>query len=122
MFVSFFFAQNRTQRACRLFLNYLKGRGGLTRSELSKFAWNLEAGKIEKSFTYRRTSFYRQVRRVLLTLGLVAIEQRFDAESNDVKEKYVPVRQPIPKRPPDGLNLVRLTWIICKRWNDEFLE
>jgi len=39
----------------------------------------------------------------------------------DVVEKYVPVRQPIPKRPPDGLNLVRLMWIICKRWNDEFL-
>jgi parallel beta-helix repeat protein len=43
-------------------------------------------------------------------------------ESNDVKEKYVPVCQPIPKRPPDGLNLPRLMWTICKRWNDEFLE
>jgi parallel beta-helix repeat protein len=43
-------------------------------------------------------------------------------ESNDVKEKYVPVWQPIPKRPPDGLNLPRLMWTICKRWNDEFLE
>jgi len=40
----------------------------------------------------------------------------------DVVEKYVPVRQPIPKRPPDGLNLPKLMWTICKRWNDEFLE
>jgi hypothetical protein len=43
------------------------------------------------------------------------------SRKKDVVDKYVPVRQPIQKRPPDGLNLVRLTWVICKRWNDEFL-
>lgn len=74
------FAQKRTQHACRLFLNYLKGRSGLTRTELSRFAWDLDAGKIEEGFRYRRTSFYRQIRCVLLTLGLVAIEQRFEAK------------------------------------------
>jgi len=37
-----------------------------------------------------------------------------------VVDKYVPVRQPIAKRAPDGLNLVRLTWIICRKWNSEF--
>jgi hypothetical protein len=122
------FAQKRAQHACRLFLNYLKGRGGLTHSELSKFAWDLEAGKVEDGFRYRRTSFYRQIRRVLLSLGLVAIEQRFESKQDFdltsfvVREKYVPVRQPIPKRPPDGLNLPRLMWTICKRWNDEFSE
>jgi len=36
------------------------------------------------------------------------------------RDKYVPVRQPIAKRAPDGLNLVRLTWIICRKWNSEF--
>ena len=121
------FAQKKTQDACRLFLDYFKKRDGLTRSELSQFAWSLEAGKIEEGFKYRRTSFYRQIRRVLLTLGLIAIEQRFetkqdfDLTSYVVREKYVPVRQPIPKRPPDGLSLPRLMWTICKRWNDEFL-
>jgi len=122
------FAHNKTQRACRLFLNWFKQRGACTRSALSQFAWDLEAGKIEKGFKYRRTSFYRQIRKPLLTLGLITIEQRFgekqdfDVKSFVVREKYVPVRQPIPKRPPDGLNLPRLMWIICKRWNDEFLE
>jgi len=47
-------------------------------------------------------------------------KQDFDVKTF-VRAKYVPVRQPIPKRPPDGLNLVRLMWVICKRWNDEFL-
>ena len=87
----------------------------------------MEASKIEEGFMYRRTSFYRQIRRVLLTLGLIASEQRFgekqdfDMKSFVVREKYVLMRQPIPKRPPGGLNVVRLMWIICKRWNDEFL-
>jgi hypothetical protein len=112
------FPSKKAQHVCRLFLEHLKRRGGLTRSELSQFTWNLQTGKIEKG---------------LLTLGLVAIEQRFVCSPEqdlaperrrhrDVVEKYVPVRQPIPKRPPDGLNLPRLMWNICKCWNDEFLE
>ena len=122
------FTRRKQQRACRLFLDWLKERGACTRSELSKFAWDLEAGKIEEGFKYRRTSFYRQIRKPLLTLGLITIEQRFgerqdfDVKSFVVREKYVLVRQPIPKRPPDGLNLPRLMWTICKRWNDEFSE
>ena len=122
------FTHNKTQRACRLFLDWFKQRGACTRSELSRFAWDLEAGKIERGFKYRRTSFYRQIRKPLLTLGLIGIQQRFEeketfgGKSFVTVEKYAPVHQPIPKRPPDGLNLPRLMWIICKRWNDEFLE
>jgi hypothetical protein len=130
---SLLFPQKRAQHACRLFLEHLKRCGGLTRSELNRFAWDLQAGKIEKGFRYSRTRFYVNIRHTLLTLGLVAIEQRFVGSPEqdlaperrrhrDVVEKYVPVRQPIPKRPPDGLNLPRLMWNICKCWNDEFLE
>jgi len=84
--------------------------------------------RVQRGLRYRRTSFYRQIRKPLLTLGLITIEQRlgekqdFDVKSFVVREKYVLVRQPIQKRLPDGLNLVRLMWMICKRWNDEFLE
>jgi hypothetical protein len=127
------FANRRAQHACRLFLNFLKQKGGCTRGELNRFSWDLQAGKIEKGFRYSRTRFYTNIRKTLLTLGLIAIEQRFvdtpeqdlapeRRRHRDVVEKYVPVRQPIPKRPPDGLNLPRLMWNICKRWNDEFLE
>jgi hypothetical protein len=130
---SMLFVGKKAQHACRLFLKHLKEQGGLTRSELSMFAWDLQAGKIEKGFRYSRTRFYTNIRKILLTLGLIAIEQRFIEASEhdlapehhrhrDVIEKYVPVRQPIPKRPPDGLNLPRLMWTICKRWNNEFLE
>jgi len=121
------FTQARAQHACKLFLKQLKAHGGLTRAEMSKFAWDLDAGKIEQGFKYSRRSFYVQLRRTLYTLGLIGIEQRlvsaqdFDIISEKLKEKYVPVRQPIQKRAPDGLNLARLAWIICKAWNDEFL-
>jgi transposase len=122
------FTQARAQHACQLFLEHLKISGGLTRAQMSRFASDLESGKIEEGFKYSRRSFYIQIRKKLLTLGLIAIEQRlvsvqdFDVVSDRLKEKYVPVRQPIPKRPPDGLNLPRLMWTICKRWNDEFLN
>jgi hypothetical protein len=130
---SLLFAQKRAQHACRLFLNFLKEHNGCTRSGLNRFSWDLQAGRIEKGFRYSRTRFYVQIRRTLLTLGLIAIEQRFVGDSaqdlrperrfhRDVVDKYVAVRQPIPKRPPDGLNLPRLVWNICRAWNDEFLE
>jgi hypothetical protein len=120
------FVQTKARHACKLFIAELKKEGGLTRKELSMFAWRLERGQVEKDFKYGRRAFYRHVRRTLMSLGLLAIEQRlvgdsdFDLVHERLKEKYVPVRQPIAKRPPDGLNLPRLIWILCKHWNDEF--
>jgi hypothetical protein len=121
------FAQRRTQQACRLFLDYLKEHKALSRRELSRFAWDLQAGKVKEDFHYSRTQFYAQVRKVLMTLGLMGIVDRFDEKADFdlkftiVRQKYVPIRQPITKRPPDGLNLVRLTWVVCHKWNMEFV-
>jgi hypothetical protein len=126
------FSNARAVHACRLFLDTMKRRGGLTRQEFQQFASDLRDGKVEDGFRYSRTRFYVQVRRTLLTLGLVGIQQRpADSYSEDLEpekrrrprgvvEKYVAVWQPIARRPPDGLNLVRLTWIICEKWNREF--
>lgn len=128
------FANKRTQHAARLFLDELKKRGGLTRVEFGAFVRDLRDGKVEPGFKYSRTWFYTQIRKTLLTLGLVGIQQRpsdmrledFEPEkrrgSRGVVDKYVAIRQPIAKRPPDGLNLVRLTWIICEKWNKEFFD
>ncbi len=128
------FNNKRAQHACRLFLNLLKEKNGLTRTEFSNFTYELQNGIVEAGFRYSRTRFYAQVRRTLLTLGLVGIQQRplADVEADLAPErrrfhgglvdKYVPIKQPIAKRPPDGLSFVRLTWIICEKWNQELFE
>lgn len=117
------FNNGRAQHACRLFLNELKAKNGVTRAEFQKCASDLRDGKLEAGFRYSRTRFYAQIRRTLLTLGLVGIQQRpadpsggelspermRGSRRGGVVDKYVAVRQPIAKRPPDGLNLVRLT-------------
>lgn len=125
----------RAQHACRLFLDELKAKNGLTRAEFQKFACDLRDGKLEVGFKYSRTRFYVQIRRTLLILGLVEIQQRpadprmgefvperRRARRDGLVDKYVAVHQPIAKRPPDGLNFVRLTWIICEKWNREMFE
>jgi hypothetical protein len=129
------FNNQRAVRACRLFLEELKKKKGLTRAEFNRFAIDLRDGKVEADFRYSRTRFYVQIRRTLLVLGLVGIQQRpGDTREEDLApehtrisqcglvDKYVAIRQPIAKRPPDGLNFVRLTWIICSKWNDSFFE
>ena len=129
------FNNKRAQHTCRLLLEEIKRHDGLTRAELSKFAFDLGAGRVEAGFKYSRVRFYVQVRRTLLVLGLIGIQQRpIDdrlivadlmperSRHRDIVDKYVAIRQPIAKRPPDGLNLVRLMWTICDKWNREFFE
>jgi len=128
------FNNRRAQHACRLFFDELRRKNGLTRAEFQRFACDLNNGRVESGFKYSRTRFYVQVRRTLLVLGLVGIQQRpADSRAEEfmpekcraprgVVDKYVAVWQPIAKRAPDGLNLVRLTWIICEKWNKEFFK
>jgi hypothetical protein len=109
-------------------LEELKTRNGLTRAEFSQWTWALSRGQVEEGFRFSRAQFYVQVRRVLLTLGLIGIERRvvqkeyFELKADCVKEKYVLVWQPVTKRPPDGVNLPRLCWVICKKWNEGLKE
>ena len=125
------FTSNRAQLACRLFLNEVKSHRGLSRHEMSKFATDLDEGKLQTVFTYSRTRFYREIRKTLISNGLLSLEARMVVNEEldlsperrkrkSVVKKYVPVHQPITKRPPDGLNLPRLIWIVCEKWNREF--
>jgi len=67
--------------------------------------------------------------RTLMGLGLITVQQRYvggDSFSfepkrgrrvRDVVDVYVPVLQPIPKRPPDGVNLPRLRKVsMVSKW------
>jgi hypothetical protein len=126
------FTKKRAQHACRLFLNLLRAKGSLSRTDMSKFAWDLDRGNLEKGFSYSRTRFYTEVRRTLISTGLLSIEARFIDSSQIVElspdrkrrryeeRRYVAVHQPISVHPPSGLNLPRLIWIVCSKWNKEF--
>lgn len=112
------FSHAKTQYACRLFLQWLREAPyGRTRKELSQFARDLEAGRVKEGFRYRRSSFYRVIRKRLLQLGFLGLAQR--SRDHGWTYKYVAVHQPIPKRGPDGWSFARLAWILCKRWNEE---
>lgn len=125
------FETKKAQHACRLFLNAVKVHRGLSRREMSRFAWDLDAGKLERGFRYSRSRFYRETRKTLISNGLLSLEARMMPSEGlelsperkrrkSVVRKYVAVHQPITKRPPDGLNLPRLIWIVCEKWNREF--
>lgn len=113
-----FFSRSTTQHACRLFIRWmLKAPYGRTRQELSQFARDLEAGQIEKGFTYLRSSFYTLIRKRLLELGFLGLALR--PKDHGHVYKYVLIPQPVPKRGPDGWSFTRLSWILCDRWNKQ---
>ena len=127
------FNNKKTQHACRLFLDFLKLKGSCTREELSQFATDLHEGRIDKGFSFSRNKFYWTIRSTLLALGLIQIQDRFfeiqtvdlmpeRGKRKNVHEVYSVVKQPISTRPPDGIHLPRYCWILCKKWNDEFLQ
>lgn len=111
-----FFGHPKTVRACHLFISWMrKGAHGRSRAELSQFAKDLQDGRIEKGFHYRRSSFYSVIRRRLLELGFLGLAIR--SLDHGSVYKYILVLQPIPKRGPDGWSFARLCWILCREWN-----
>ena len=90
------FRHAKTQRACRVFLEWLKNHGEeASPREVSQFTRDLQDGKIVKGFKYQRKSFYSTVLRRLKDFGFIAKQLRFGSGV-----VYAPVDQPIPKRAP----------------------
>ena len=118
------FKRPKTVKAARLFLDWLKTTGGpypgATRSEVSQFGRDLQAGLIDPEFTYGRKAFYATILRRLVDLGFIGLRYRGRDRKGRSIEKYVPIHQPITLRPPSRKNFWNICWHICKKWNDEF--
>ena len=117
------FTHRKTALACRLFLDWLKTKGGeCTRSELSQFARDLANGRVRDGFTLKRSNFYRTVLKKLVALGFISLQPRFDPKKRSgTSYVYAPIAQPITKRPPLGeRSFWRLAWEVAKQWNKEF--
>ena len=119
-----FFRFERTRRACRVFIAWLRSRGGeATPAEISEFSRDLELGKASPGFTYLRTNFYRTVLSRLTALGLLAVQDRFDSESKRMTRKYAPLTQWVSSRPPyGGGTFLKLAWVLASRWNRLWVE
>ena len=117
------FTHRKTVQAARLFMEWLKTRGGeASREEVSTFAHDLANGRVREGFTYKRSNFYRSVLGCLINLGFMSLQPRFDPKrKSKVSYRYAPVRQPIPKKPPmGGETFWRKAWHLCRSWNKEF--
>lgn len=109
------FRFTKTQRACRVFLEWLKKNGSeATPRELSRFATDLQAGRIDPGFTYRRETFYRIILRQLLEMGFIEKQTRYRGIV------YAPVIQPIPLRAPLLKTWWGLSYMVAKKWNFEW--
>ena len=117
------FGHKKTVKACRFFLDWLRTVGGeASRTHVSSFARDLASECICEGFTYKRSNFYRTVLKKLMALGFISLQPRFDPKrKGKVSYKYVPIRQPIPKKPPlGGRSFWRLAWEVARQWNKEF--
>ena len=118
------FKRGKTARAARLFLDWLKTTGGpypgATRSEVSQFGRDLQAGLIDPDFRYSRKSFYVTVLRRFVDLGFIGLRYRGRDRKGRVAGKYIPIHQPIPKRSPSRKNFWNICCHICKKWNEQW--
>jgi hypothetical protein len=109
------FRHAKTQRACRIFLKWLRDRDCVASpSELSRFTRDLQAGKIVEGFRYQRKSFYGTILRRLMGFGFISKQLRYRSMV------YTPVIQPIPKRAPVLTSWWGFAYLVAEKWNQEF--
>ena len=118
------FSNAKTQTASRLFVDWLNERGGrASKAEVSKFADNLQDGKINVSevpFKYSRRNFYLTILRSLVGMGFIQRNVPVWDEQNR-RTSYVYLRNTfdIPKKPP-SVGFWRTAYFVCRKWNQMF--
>ncbi len=120
------FPNKKTKAAARIFVDWLKERGGqASKTAVSIFANEMQEGKLDYKgipFNYSKRNFYMTVLRTLVTMGFV----RRNVPIWDERSKrtlYVYMRNifDIPQKPP-SVGFWRLSYYVCKKWNKIFLE
>ena len=112
------FRHRKTQQACRIFLDWLKGEASeATPKEVSQFARDLQAGRIVKGFTYQRRVFYATVLKTLMSFGFVGKATRYRKGI-----VYLAVLQPVPKRLPLLTTWVGFSYLVAEAWNRDMLS
>lgn len=120
------FPNKKTRDAARLFVEWLRKRGGMaTKNAVSNFADELQKGSMIVRgipFSYSRRNFYLTLLRTLIALGF--LQRNVPVWDSTRKQTvYVYARNifDIPQKPP-SVGFWRLSYYICRKWNDLFLE
>ena len=120
------FPNKKTRDAARLFVEWLRKKGGTaSKNAVSNFADELQAGTMNvrgMPFAYSRRNFYLTALRTLVDLGFM---QRnvpvWDSPRRQTVYVYSRNIFDIPQKPP-SVGFWRLSYYICRKWNDLFLE
>lgn len=120
------FPNKKTHDAARLYVGWLKKKGGsASKNAVSNFADELQRGAMNVRgvpFSYSRRNFYLTVLRTLLDLGFI---QRnvpvWDSSRRQTVYVYSRNIFDIPLKPP-SVGFWRLSYYLCRKWNDMFLE
>jgi len=117
------FNRRKTQRACRIFLEWLKERGGwATKYAVSQFADSLKEGKHlwqNAPFRYSRRNFYMTILKRLLGLGLLEIRPHYMERDHSTHFVYSACILDIPQRPP-AQGFWKYCYYLSRHWNREF--
>ena len=118
------FPNKKTRMASRIFLDWLKERGGqATKNAVSNFANALQDEKFSNKgipIKYSRRNFYMTILRNLINLGFI---QRnvpvWDDRSRRTLYVYMRNIFDIPQKPP-SVGFWRISYYICRKWNNEW--
>ncbi len=118
------FPNKKTRIASRIFLDWLKERGGqATKNAVSNFANALQDEKLSNKgipIKYSRRNFYMTILRNLINLGFI---QRnvpvWDDRSRRTLYVYMRNIFDIPQKPP-SVGFWRISYYICRKWNNEW--
>jgi hypothetical protein len=120
------FPNRKTQTAARIFVKWLKDKGGQSsKTAVSLFAEEMQGGRLDgngRPFRYSKRNFYMTVLKTLISMGFI----RRNVPVWDERGKrtlYVYVRNifDIPQKPP-SVGFWRLSYYVAKKWNKIFLE
>ena len=111
------FRSPKARHAARLFLDWLRQNGSKASvEEFRRFVKSLEAGKVEKGFSYSQTRFYKVVIGALRGGGLLG---RVKSRGQIL---YVPLEHMTPDRNPSPGTFYGLAWLVAQKWNQEWEE
>ncbi len=120
------FPNKKTQTAARIFVEWLKERGGqASKTAVSVFADEMQSGRLDgkgRPFKYSKRNFYMTVLRTLVSMGFVRRNVPiWDDRSRRTLYVYMKNIFDIPQKPP-SVGFWRLSYYVAKKWNKIFLE